>query len=59
MSETAWVIDLEGNFLEVNDAAVNMLGYSKDELSFYRHKGIDKHLSRNKSSRTGEQFKIC
>jgi len=46
MSETAWVIDFAGNFLEVNDAAVNMLGYSKDELLSIGIAGIDKHLSR-------------
>lgn len=46
MSETAWVIDFEGNFLEVNDAALNVLGYSKDELLCIGIKGIDKHLSR-------------
>ena len=46
MNETAWVIDFEGNFLEVNEAAVNVLGYSKDELLSKGIEGIGKHLSR-------------
>ncbi len=46
MVETAWVIDFAGNFLEVNDAAVEALGYSKDELRSIGIMGIDKHLSR-------------
>ena len=48
MSETAWVIDFNGNFLEVNDAAVRVLGYSKEELLSLGIKGIDKHLSEEK-----------
>ena len=46
MVETAWVIDFAGNFLEANDAAVEVLGYSKDELLSIGILGIDKHLSR-------------
>lgn len=46
MTETSWVIDFEGNFVEVNDAAVDMLGYSKDELLSIGISGIDRHLSR-------------
>jgi PAS domain S-box-containing protein len=32
MNDTAWVIDFNGSFLEVNDAAVEALGYSREEL---------------------------
>jgi PAS domain S-box-containing protein len=45
MNETAWVIDFEGNFLEVNRAAVEILGYSKEELLAIGIKGIDNYLS--------------
>ncbi|MGF3523172.1 MAG: response regulator, partial [Candidatus Bathyarchaeia archaeon] len=45
MSETVWVIDFDGRFLDVNDAAVKMLGYSREELLSLGIKGIDKHLS--------------
>jgi PAS domain S-box-containing protein len=45
MSDSAWVIDFKGNFVDVNDAAVEMLGYSKEELLSMGVKGIDKHLS--------------
>lgn len=45
MNETVWVIDFDGHFLDVNDAAVKMLGYSREELLSLGVKGIDKHLS--------------
>ena len=44
MGESAWVVDFEGNFVEVNDAAVEMLGYSREELLSLGIKGIDKYL---------------
>jgi PAS domain S-box-containing protein len=45
MNDTAWVIDFNGNFLEANDSAVRILGYSKEELLEIGIKGIDKNLS--------------
>ena len=45
MDESAWVINFHGNFIEVNDAAVKVLGYSKEELLSLGIKGIDSHLS--------------
>jgi PAS domain S-box-containing protein len=45
MSETAWVIDFTGNFIDVNKAAVEVLGYSKEELMSLGVKGIDNYLS--------------
>jgi len=45
MPESVWVIDFEGNFLDVNDAAVKMLGYSRDEFQSLGIKGIDSYLS--------------
>jgi len=45
MGESAWVIDFDGNFVDVNDAAVEMLGYCREELLSLGIKGIDKYLS--------------
>jgi len=45
MDESVWVIDFDGNFLEVNNAAVEMLGYSREELQSLGIKGIDNHLN--------------
>jgi PAS domain S-box-containing protein len=45
MTETAWIIDFDGNFIDVNDAAVKVFGYSREELLSLGVKGIDKHLS--------------
>ena len=46
MNETAWVIDFNGNFVEINDAAAKTLGYSKDELLTMGIKDIDKALNK-------------
>jgi PAS domain S-box-containing protein len=32
MNDTAWVIDFDCNFIDVNDVAVEVLGYSREEL---------------------------
>ncbi len=32
MTDTVWVIDFDGKFIDVNDAAVEVLGYSREEL---------------------------
>ncbi len=45
MGESAWVVDFEGNFIEVNNAAVEMLGYCREELLSLGIKGIDNYLS--------------
>ncbi|XHH10345.1 MAG: PAS domain S-box protein [Candidatus Bathyarchaeia archaeon] len=50
MTETAWVIDFNGHVLDVNDAAVNLLGYSKAELLEMGLAGIDKHLTFEQAS---------
>jgi PAS domain S-box-containing protein len=42
MNETAWVIDFNGNFVEVNNTAAKTLGYSKKELLTMGLKDIDK-----------------
>ncbi|HTY74581.1 MAG TPA: PAS domain S-box protein, partial [Candidatus Nanoarchaeia archaeon] len=46
MNDSAWVIDSSRNFVEVNDAAVNALGYSREELLQLGIGDIDKHLSK-------------
>jgi PAS domain S-box-containing protein len=46
MSETVWVIDLDGNFIDVNDAAVKVLGYSREELLSMGPQDIDNNLSK-------------
>jgi len=45
MSETVWVINFEGKFVEVNAAAVKQLGYSREELLTMGPKDIDPNLS--------------
>ena len=45
MSDTAWVIGFDGRFLDVNDAAVNILGYPREELMEMGPVDIDGYLS--------------
>ncbi len=45
MSETVWVISLEGKLLDVNRAATLQLGYTKEELFDLGLDGIDSALS--------------
>ncbi|MBN2398476.1 MAG: PAS domain S-box protein, partial [Deltaproteobacteria bacterium] len=44
MNETVWVIDFDGTLIDVNNAAVEMLGYSKEELFAIGLSGIDSTL---------------
>ncbi len=44
MNDTAWVIDFEGNIVDVNDAAVKVLGYSRKEFRSIGLTGIDSNL---------------
>ncbi|QLH77734.1 PAS domain S-box protein [Halosimplex rubrum] len=44
MNDTAWVISIDGEFLAVNDTAVETLGYSRAELLDMRPHDIDAHL---------------
>jgi PAS domain S-box-containing protein len=48
MKDTAWVIDFEGNFIDVNDAAVEVLGYSREELLAMGPNDIDSSLDDKK-----------
>jgi PAS domain S-box-containing protein len=40
MNDTAFVMDFNGNFIEANDAAVRVLGFSREELLSMGPKGI-------------------
>jgi len=44
MNDTAWVIDLDGNIIDVNDSAVEVMGYSREELLSIGLTGIDSNL---------------
>ncbi len=44
MNDTVWVIDLDSNFVDVNDAAVKVLGYSREELLSMGPQDIDDSL---------------
>jgi len=46
MNESAWVISFDGKFIDLNDTAVNVLGYSKEELLSMGPVDIDSNLSR-------------
>mgnify|MGYP000748231418 CR=1 FL=1 len=45
MNDTAWVIDLDGEFRAVNDTAVETLGYSREELLSMAPADIDSEMS--------------
>jgi PAS domain S-box-containing protein len=45
MDESIWVINFDGGFVDVNNAAVKALGYSREELLTLGIKGIDKYLN--------------
>ena len=45
MSDAVWVVDFNGNFVDVNDAAVKVLGYSRDELLSFGIKDVDKYMT--------------
>ncbi len=49
MDESVWVIDFNENFVDVNNAAVKVLDYSKEELLSLGIKGIDKYLSHERA----------
>lgn len=46
MNETVWVIDYDGNLLDVNKTAVDILGYTKGELLTFGIPIIDSSLSK-------------
>jgi len=46
MTDTAWVIGLDGKFIDLNDAAVKVLGYSREELLNMGPPDIDSSLTK-------------
>lgn len=46
MNETVWVIDFNGNLLDVNETAIRTMGYSKEELLEIGLYGIDASLKK-------------
>jgi PAS domain S-box-containing protein len=44
MNDTAWVIDFDCNIIDVNDAAVEVMGYSREEFRSMKLTGIDSNL---------------
>ncbi len=46
MNETVWVIDFQGNLIDVNKTATEILGYSKEELLTIGLCGIDTSLKK-------------
>ncbi len=44
MNDTAWVIDFDGKFVDVNNAAVRVMGYSREELLSMGPTDIDSSL---------------
>jgi PAS domain S-box-containing protein len=45
MNDTVWVIAFDGKFIDVNETAVKVLGYSREELLSMGPAGIDSHLA--------------
>jgi len=48
MNETIWIVDFEGNLVDVNKQAVEVMGYSKEELLSIGLEGIDTTLDQEK-----------
>jgi PAS domain S-box-containing protein len=46
MNETVWVIDINGNIIDANNTAVDVLGYTKEELFALSLNGIDSSLNK-------------
>jgi len=58
MNDTAFVISFEGKFIEVNDTAVEVLGYSREELLTMGPVDIDPVLGSEKIGRLIEGMKM-
>ncbi|MGC9354446.1 MAG: PAS domain S-box protein [Mariniphaga sp.] len=56
MSETVWIIDTEGNLIEVNETAVKVLGYTREELVELGLHGIDNHLPKKQIADLANQM---
>ena len=58
MNDIAWVTDFNCNFVEINDAAVKFLGYSKAELLSMGPSDIDKSLSKQQIIDNIKQMRV-
>ncbi len=58
MNDTAFVINFEGKFIEVNDTAVEFLGYSREELLSMGPNDIDANLSPEDIERLIDRMKM-
>ncbi len=58
MNDTAFVTDFNGKFLEVNDAAIDVLGYSREELLSMGPNDIDAQFDVNEITRRIESMKM-
>ncbi len=57
MNDTAFIIDFNGKFIEVNETAVRTLGYSREELLSLGPVDIDPYLSPDKIEKLIEGMK--
>jgi PAS domain S-box-containing protein len=58
MNDTAFVINFDGKFIEVNDTAVELLGYSREELLRMGPADIDSTLNREDIKHLIEEVKM-
>ncbi len=58
MNDTAFVIDFDGNFIEVNDTAVKNLGYAREELLAMSPLDIDPNLNDEEISGLIKDMKV-
>jgi PAS domain S-box-containing protein len=58
MHDTVWVIDFDGNFIDINSAAENILGYSREELLSIGPADIDSSLSEEDIKKLIEEIPI-
>ncbi|MEJ2551710.1 MAG: PAS domain S-box protein [Anaerolineales bacterium] len=58
MNDTAFVIDFDGKFLEMNDAAIEVLGYSREELLSMGPNDIDAQLDMSEITHLIEGIKM-
>jgi len=58
MNDTAFVIDFNGKFLEMNDTALEVLGYSREELLTMGPNDIDASIRKEEISRLIEGMKM-
>ncbi|HNO92814.1 MAG TPA: PAS domain S-box protein, partial [Anaerolineales bacterium] len=58
MNDTVWVIDFDTRFLDVNDAAVKTLGYTREELLSMKVSDIDSGIEPEKIKQLIDRLKV-